>query len=197
MDLTTLADATLVAKAQVALDGGYFVSLLSRVTHTVCAATLLGGLIYLRFVLAPAAAAGEAEATLFAGRRKAWALSVAACTGLLLISGIYNLVVVMMTYKNLPALYHPLLGIKFLLALGLMAIMAFLAGKTSLAERLRSSLKLWLNVALVLALSVYVLGAMLRSFRDVPDARVATAVADDAPAFEDNLIETAPIETDE
>lgn len=190
MDLTALADAALLAKAQVAFDGGFFVGLLSRVVHTTCAATLFGGLIYLRFVLAPAATEGDTESALFAGRRSAWAMCVAACTGLLLLSGIYNFIVVMMGYKNLPALYHSLFGVKFLLAIALMAIMAFIAGKTSLAEKLRGSLKFWLNVALVLALSVFVLGAMLRSFRDLPDARVAVPVVEEAPAFADPLIET-------
>lgn len=191
MDLTALADAALLAKAQVTFDGGYFLGLLSRVVHTTCAATLFGGLIYLRFVLSPAATEGDTEAALFSGRRKAWAMCVAACTVLLLLSGFYNfLFVVVPGYKNLPALYHPLFGVKFLLAIGLMAIMAFLAGKTSLAEKLRASLKFWLNVALVLALSIFVLGAMIRSFRDLPDARKALPVIEEAPAFEAPLIET-------
>lgn len=187
MDFSSLTDLALIAKAQVTFDGAYAAALLSRVVHTTCAATLFGGLIYLRFVLAPAAAEGDAESALFAGRRKAWALCVATCTGLLLLSGIYNLVVIMVTYKNLPALYHPLFGVKFLLAIGVMAIMAFIAGKTSLAEKLRGSLKFWLNVALVLAVSVYLLGAMLRSFRDVPEARADEARA---AAAADSFIET-------
>lgn len=180
----------LLANAEVTFDGGYFLALLSRVAHTTCAATLLGGLIYLRFVLAPAAPEGEAEAALFAGRRKSWALCVAVCTGLLLLSGFYNLVLVMLGYSNLPKLYHPLFGVKFLLALGVMAISAFIAGKTSLAEKMRGSLTFWLNVALALALSTFLIGAMLRSFRDVPDAREAAPVAEEAPAFDAPLIET-------
>ncbi len=179
-----------LAAAEVSFDGGYFLALLSRVAHTTCAATLLGGLIYLRFVLAPAAqGADDAEATLFAGRRSSWAACVGVCTGLLLISGVYNLVVSMMGYKNLPALYHPIFGVKFLLAIGLMAIMAFIAGRTKAAEAMRGSLTWWLNVALAIALSIFVMGAMLRSFRDVPDARASIPQADEAPAFSDDPIE--------
>ncbi|TWT96009.1 hypothetical protein Pla108_30890 [Botrimarina colliarenosi] len=183
MDITAI-----LAAATPTYDAGYLASLLSRVVHTTCAGTLLGGLIYLRFVLAPAAPADGAEAALFADRRKTWARCVAACTGLLLLSGFYNLIFVVGAYENLPALYHPLFGVKFLLALGVMVIMALVAGKTSLAERMRGSLKLWLNVALVLCLATYVTGAMLRSFRDLPDARVATPLMDEAPAFGDPLI---------
>lgn len=185
--------SSMLADAEMTFDAAYAVGLLSRVAHTTCAATLLGGLIYMRFVLAPAAAdpATDKQAALFAGRRKAWAACVGVCTALLLASGLYNFVVFLGTYKNLPALYHPLFGVKFLLALGVMAIMALVAGKTSLAERVRGSLRRWLNVALALALAVFVLGAMLRSFRDLPDARQAPPAADEAPAFDDPLIETA------
>ncbi len=182
-------EATLFADASLTMDGGYFLGLLSRVVHTTCAATLLGGLIYMRFVLAPAEPDGDAESALFAGRRKAWAACVAVCTGLLLLSGAYNLVLVMMGYKNLPGLYHPLFGAKFLLAIGLMAIMAFIAGKTGLAEKMRGSLRKWLNIALALGLAIFLLGGMLRSFRDLPDARVAVPTADEAPAFSDDPIE--------
>jgi putative copper export protein len=186
MDLSPL-----FAAAQLDFTGPYFLSLLSRVMHTTCAATLLGGLIYMRFVLAPATPEGEREAALFHGRRKAWAMCVMICTLLLLVSGVYNLIMFLGVYKNLPKLYHPLFGVKFLLSIGVMAIMAFIAGKTALAQKMRANLTGWLNLAVVMALSVFVLGAMLRSFRDLPDARAAVAVAEEAPAFGDAQIETA------
>ncbi|MEQ8849551.1 hypothetical protein [Botrimarina sp.] len=188
MDFCVLADAT------VDVDAGYLIALLSRVAHTTCAATLLGGLMYLRFVLAPAASAEptDAETVLFAGRRKAWAACVGVCTALLLVSGFYNFFVFVGVYQNLPALYHPLFGVKFLLALGVMVIMALVAGRTGAADRVRGSLTAWLNVALVLTLVVFLLGAVLRSFRDLPDARAAAPAIEEAPAFDEPLIEEAP-----
>lgn len=185
-------DHTLLAAAEVTFDGGYWLSLLSRVAHTTCAATLLGGLIYLRFVLAPATLVDDREAALFAGRRKTWAMCVAICTLLLLVSGFYNFFLFLGTYENLPSLYHPLFGVKFLLALAVMAIMALVAGKTNLAQKVRGSLKLWLNVALVASLAIYVIGAMLRSFRDVPDARAAVPQVEEAPAFGEDAIIDMP-----
>lgn len=180
----------LIADAQPTYDLWYAIGLLSRVAHTTCAATLFGGLIYLRFVLAPASAADDREAALFAGRRGAWAALVGGSTGLLLISGFYNFFSFMGAYKNLPALYHPLFGVKFLLALGIMAIMALVAGKTKLAGKVRGSLSLWLNLALVYSLATYALGAVLRSYRDLPDARAAVPVAEEAPAFTNDPILT-------
>lgn len=190
----------MLAAAELNIDGAYLLGLLSRVLHTTCGATLLGGLVYLRFVLAPAVG-DDPEGTLFAGRRKAWAGCVGACTGLLLLSGFYNFFFsVQWKYENLPALYHPLFGVKFLLALAVMAIMALVAGKTKLAEKVRAGLSGWLSIALACALAIFVLGAMLRSFRDLPDALEAPAT-DAAPAFgEAPLIETPaeplPSETD-
>ncbi|CAL1151129.1 unnamed protein product [Cladocopium goreaui] len=184
-------ESLLFAAAEPNFDAGYLIALLSRVAHTTCGATLLGGLIYLRFVLAPSAAgADDRDEKLFASRRKSWAACVAVCTLLLLVSGFYNFFTFNAAYGNLPKLYHPLFGVKFLLALAVMFIAAFLAGKRKVAERMRGKLKFWLNVAIVLALAVFVLGAMLRSFRDLPDARVAAPQVDEAPAFDDSLIET-------
>lgn len=168
---------SLLAAAELTMDGPYWISILSRVAHTTCAATILGGLIYLRFVLAPAASqADDASEVAFAGRRRSWALCVAVCTALLLISGIYNLLLFTDKYQNLPKLYHSLFGVKFLLSLAVMFIAAIVAGKTKLAERVRGNLKGWLNLGIVLALSIFVLGALLRSCRDLPDARVAPTV---------------------
>lgn len=162
----------LLAAAEVTFDANYFIALLSRVAHTSCAATMLGGLVYLRFVLAPAAEKAEEPVSVaYADRRRAWAACVATCSALLLASGVYNLLLFTRTYENLPKLYHPLFGVKFLLALGVMTIAAFLAGKTKLAAKMQGSLKRWSGVAIKLTLCVFVLSAMLRSFRDVPGAR--------------------------
>ena len=120
-------DAQVLADASLTIDGAYLVGLLSRVLHTTCGATLFGGLIYLRFVLAPATAGDNTEATLFAGRRKSWASCVGICTGLLLLSGIYNAFTIIPKYNNLPGIYHPLLGVKLLLGLFVMFVAALVA----------------------------------------------------------------------
>lgn len=173
----------LLAGAEPPFDAPYFVALVSRVLHTTCGATLLGGLIYLRFVLAPAVEnQDEAVEKLYAGRRQAWGKCVAVCSSLLLLSGVYNLILFTRAYENLPSLYHPLFGAKFLLAFAVMLISAFISGKTALADRMRAKLSFWLNVALLCALAVFVLSATLRSFRDLPDAREAPPASyDEAP----------------
>lgn len=140
--------------------------------------------MYLRFVLAPAAVdAQDPELIAFVGRRTAWGLCVAICSLLLIGSGVYNLMLVMGNYKNLPPLYHQIFGAKVLLALAVMFIAAVIAGKSSLAQKARANMTTWLNAAIVLALALFVCSATLRSIRDLPDARVAPPVVEDAPVF--------------
>lgn len=150
------------------------IAILSRVLHTTCGATLLGGLVYLRFVLSPAAAAGQEEDVCFAGRRGAWAACVGICSGLLLLSGGYNFWVVLTQYDKPPSPYHALIGVKILLALVVFVLAALIAGKTNAARRIRQRLALWLNLALACTLAIFLLGAMLR---DIPKTRKAIDAA--------------------
>ena len=159
-------------------DAGYLIGLLSRLAHTTCGATLLGGLVYLRCVVAPQAAdADDPTQALYADRRKSWGLTVAFASLLLIASGIYNLLSLSAAYNNLPKLYHPLFGVKLLLAIGVMFLGAVLAGKSALAQRLQGAAKGWLNLAIALAVVVFLLGAVLRSFRDLPGTRAIAAPA--------------------
>lgn len=157
----------MLADAAISLD---YPAILSRVFHTTCAATLLGGLVYLRFVLAPAIGGSDAEAVCFAGRRKAWAGCVGICSGLLLASGSYNFYLTITQYEKLPALYHMAFGVKFLLAFAVFTLMALAAGRTGLAERMRARFTFWLNVSLTCALTIFLLGAVLRQVPKVPKA---------------------------
>ena len=180
----------LLANAVPNFDVGYFISLFSRVVHTACGATLVGGLIYLRFIAASEASIGdEGLTTAYASKRRSWAMCVMLCSALLLASGFYNFFAFNETYRNLPKLYHPLFGVKTLLGLGVMFLAALLAGKTNLAMKAQANMTKMLNLAIILALAVLVLGAMLRSFRDLPDARID-------PAAEVAITETDNQKTD-
>ncbi|QDU89886.1 hypothetical protein Pla175_32820 [Pirellulimonas nuda] len=178
-----LAQTTPLAPAAVPLpvfDAAYFAALVSRVIHTTCGATLLGGIVYLWWVAAPRAAGGD----LYSGGRRAWAGCVGACTGLLILSGAYNFWVIYTGNQKLPPLYHALFGAKFLLALAVFALAALLAGKTSLAARMQAKSRFWLNITLAALLAIFVLGAVLKSIPHIPKpaASAATVMAPlDAP----------------
>lgn len=157
------------------------VAITSRVLHVGSGALLLGGLFYLRLVLAPAlASGGDAEQVLFARRRKAWAIAAAVASLLILVSGIYNLLLYVAAVK-LPPLYHGLFGAKFLLGIVLMLLAALLGGKTNLALKLRAATILWTNIAILLGIAILVLGAVLREIRSEAPPKV-TVIADEPAA---------------
>ncbi len=161
-------------------DGEYFAALASRILHVGSAAVLVGGLFYLRLVVAPQIAKGETSAEqVFGTRRRAWGLAVMATTVLLLATGFYNLfMVIIWPNESLPPLYHMLFGMKFLLALVLFFVAAAIGGKSGMASKFRGSLGLLLNLSIAVALAILVLAAVMRSIPKTPavaDELVATA----------------------
>jgi hypothetical protein len=96
-----------------------------------------------------------------------WARWVAAASFLLLASGLFNFVTIMRDYKEvgekLPMSYHLLFGIKFLLGLFVMFVASILAGKTSAADRFRTNMPRWLNMAWTAVIAIVVIGALMRA----------------------------------
>ena len=158
------------------LNAATLLPLVSHILHVVGAVILVGGIVYLRTVVAPGAALGEGDPVdrLYSGRRTAWARWVGIATGLLLATGIINIVLVMKTYPNLSGSYRAMLGAKIVLALVVMFLAAILAGTTPAALELRKAAQGWLTVALVSGLVVIILASALRLFRP-PTATGTTA----------------------
>lgn len=146
----------------VQVDATYVIKLFARVLHILSAIILVGGLFYIRSVLSPSGV----EAC-YADRRAVWAKWVGMATGFLLISGLYNLMMIIGQAKadgiKLPPAYHMLFGIKFLLALLVMFIAAILAGKTDMAEKFRGNMRKWLNIAWLASMAIIVIAAILRT----------------------------------
>jgi putative copper export protein len=158
------------------LNAATIVPLVSHILHIIGAVILVGGIVYLRTVVAPGAAPGEGDPVdrLYSGRRTAWARWVGIATGLLLATGIINIVLVMKTYPNLSGSYRAMLGAKIVLALVVMFLAAILAGTTPAALELRKAAQRWLTVALISGLAVIILASTLRLFR-TPTATGTTA----------------------
>ena len=128
-------------------------SLLSRWTHVGTAIVLVGGTCFLRFVLAPAAAQlPDAEhqklKELVMGT---WKKFVHAGIALFLASGFYNYLVVQAPNHKGDKLYHALMGVKILLALGIFFFASALVGRSKSFEGMRKNAKLWQLVILILA----------------------------------------------
>ncbi len=129
------------------------ISLLSRWTHIGTAIVLVGGTIFLRFVLAPAAAQlPDAEhQKLKELVMNTWKKFVHAGIGLFLASGFYNYLLVQAPNRKEFKLYHPLMGIKMMLAFGIFFIASALVGRSKSFEGMRKNAKLWQLVMIILA----------------------------------------------
>jgi putative copper export protein len=139
------------------------VLLLLRWFHVIPAVAMVGGLLYMRFVL-PKALANGTDAQ-FAEVRSRWAKIVMASTALLLLTGIVNMVLAtkLYDYGDQKSAYSMIAGIKFLLALPVFFLAARLGGKSEGAAKMRLKSDLWLNITLGLAIVVIMVGGFLRA----------------------------------
>lgn len=170
MSDSLLFDLLPVAQAVPRMDGQYFLLLTSRVLHVLGSIVLLGGIFYLLAVVAPrvVASGGRPNADAwFAGNRAAWAKWVGIATAVLLVTGLFNFVMIVKA-NQIATSYHMLGGIKILVALVIFFFAAILAGKTALAERFREKMKFWLTVTMLVGLVIVVIGSVMRSYPREP-----------------------------
>ncbi len=162
------------------MDADTLFNILMRVVHVMSAVVLLGGACYVRFVLLPAAAElPEAEhAALRERLLSRWKSIVHRGIGLLLITGFYNYLEVTSPQHRGQGLYHMLMGIKILLALGVFFLASALVGRAAAFEGLRRQPRQWLTILIVLAGVVVGIGSAIKVA--LPPA--AAAPADAAPA---------------
>jgi uncharacterized membrane protein len=152
-------------------DGMYWLLLTSRVLHILGAIVLVGGLFYLRMVIAPTVSAAQKPTTdaWFGGRRAAWAMWVGIAALLLIVTGLFNYFEIAKA-NDLVASYHMMAGIKMLVALVLIFFASLLAGRSALADQLREKMRFWLSVCLLIGIFTVILGSMLRSYPHTPNA---------------------------
>ena len=163
LPLAVATSASLLMADSPEITGAYLLQVISRVLHILSAMILVGGLFYIRTVLFPAGVE-----SCFADRRAVWAKWVGIASLFLLVSGVYNLMILLGQAKasgtKLPPTYHILFGVKFLLAMLVLFLASILAGKTNAAERFRGQMGKWLNIAWLAAMAIVILAAILRTF---------------------------------
>ena len=123
-----------------------------RWLHLSSMATLVGGILYGRFVMAPAVGAlapdaGKALASRIATSYRRFVL--AAVCGLI-VSGVYNI----LTNPGHRPIYHMLLGVKLMLVLHVFA-MAFLVTQPENPRRARLMTGMVVSGLIILAISAY------------------------------------------
>src|SRR5262245_54061272 len=158
--------------------------LLLRYMHILGAITLMGGAIFMRFALRPVVVQlqPEVKATIHEEVRRRWSRFVMLATLLLLVSGIANLGLAA-RYDFDPIVwkqntdYSMLGGIKLLLALPIFFIAAILSGRTEMAKRFQANAEWWMNVNLTLALTMVLIGGVLKFVGRRPKPPKADQVA--------------------
>ena len=129
----------------------------SRIMHVATAIVMVGGTVFMRFVLMPAAKElPEAEHDQLRQRLLArWKRVVHFGITLLLISGLYNYMQQIPKHKG-DGLYHALLGTKMLLAMVVFFIASALVGRSATFEKMRKNRAKWMG--LIVLLSALIVG---------------------------------------
>ena len=149
----------------------YFAAaVLFRWMHILAAITAVGGAIFMRMALLPAAATlPETERKrLEEAVRSRWVKWVMAAILFLLVSGFYNFITMTMRYK-LPSLYQGLFGVKFLLALAIFFLASVLSGRSEMAQRFRRDARKWLTLNVVLAVTLVCISGVMKTMDHGPE----------------------------
>lgn len=150
----------------------FFIGLVSRWLHVLAAIAAVGGTIFARFALLPSLQElPEAERKELHDRiRRRWSKVVMAAIGFLLLSGIYNFVMIarspLLDDEKFKPIYHALFGVKFVLALAVFFIASALVGRSPAFAGLRANAKKWLSINLLLAVLIVCISGFMRLSRD-------------------------------
>ncbi|MBI1917010.1 MAG: hypothetical protein HYS12_20060 [Planctomycetes bacterium] len=146
------------------MDGELALNTFSRWLHVGTAIVLLGGVVFLRFVVLPAAErlTSEASEVLCDHVRATWKLFVHAGVALLLVSGLYNYLAVLAPLHKGDGLYHSLMGTKILVALAVFFLVEALVGRAAAFEGLRQKSKMWLGIVILLGALIVAISGFLK-----------------------------------
>ena len=139
---------------------------LSRWAHVGAAVVLVGGTVFIRFALLPAAKElpEDVHNSLRERVMGTWRKFVGIAILLLLLSGIVNYYFVIQDTDRLAGtkLYHPLIGVKMILAIVVFFLASALSGKAKGLEGLRQKSGFWLGLNLTLAAIIIAIAGYLK-----------------------------------
>jgi len=164
------------------------IDVVARIAHITAAITLGGGLLYQWAVLYPGLGLPSAEGLASRAEevRRRWSRLVMISILLLLASGLYNYFrTVRLDHQgviDLPRFYHPLIGIKIVLAMVVFFLVSLLAGRSEGARRFQAKPRWWLGVTLLLVFAIVSIAGTLKTADRTPRAAATgTALAPKAP----------------
>src|SRR5688572_30637351 len=139
------------------MDLHFYLGILLRWMHILAAITAVGGTIFARLALVPSLGvlSEDARSKLHEAIRQHWARPVQMAISFLIVSGVINIIVIEKSYNvSLVRYYHPVFGIKFLLALVVFFLASALTGTGKATQRFRDNRRYWLTVNMVLAIII-------------------------------------------
>jgi putative copper export protein len=157
-----------------------YVQLLSRWLHITAAVAAGGGVIFMKLALHPATETlpGDTRAEVREAVRSRWAKVVHGAILVLLLTGLFNFMVIIKTYDVPKGIYHGVFGLKFLLAMGIFFFGSVLVGRGELAKKLRTNAGKWLSVVVALLLVLLLASSTLKNLdHKRKDASPATPAA--------------------
>ena len=150
------------------MDPNQILGLLSRWFHIIPVIILVGGTVFMRISLIPAANQTGASAEMREAVRKRWARLVMLSILLLLVTGLYNAVTKLTGYE-VPKIYGLLVVVKLAVGFVIFFLSALLSGRSDKAVKFREQETKWLNILCLLMLTlVLVAGYMKFVSADVP-----------------------------
>ncbi len=165
------------------------IDVVSRIVHVSTAIALVGGTVFMLFVLLPATKElSDAEHDkLRVSVNRIWKRFVHIGIALFLVTGFYNFFRALPDHKG-DGLYHALIGTKIILAFVIFFIASILVGRSDRFEGMRKGREKWLKVIVLLAAIVVAMSGFVkvRGGKIIP-AEAAPAVdsvpiASDSPA---------------
>lgn len=148
------------------MDGEQILNILFRWIHVGTAIALLGGTLFMRFVLMPSAEklSTEEHDKLREALLARWKRFVHIGILLLLVSGFYNYIRVAIPAHSAAddKVYHRIIGPKILLAFIVFFIASVLVGRSQAFEKMRQDRKKWLTIILILGFVIVAISSYLK-----------------------------------
>jgi uncharacterized membrane protein len=144
------------------------VLLISRWIHLASAIVAVGGAVFMRYALLPAAKttlADDVHERLREAVRTRWVKFVYASIALLLITGSINFAILAIPPKIKPLPYHPIFGVKLLAAFAVFFIASALMSKGPGFANIRANRAKWLGILLALGGLIVLLSGILNQVR--------------------------------
>ena len=153
------------------------ISLISRWMHILPAVVMVGGAIFTQLVLCPALDGNDPENAVKQQVKRKWSKVIMICALLLLLSGLYNTMVIFGADDKPGGMYHGLFALKLVLVFAIFYISSMLAGKSDAALKFQEKEAFWGKLNMYAAIIVVLLAGGMKMVPRTPAKETAKDVS--------------------